>query len=125
MVTENSHQQSNSLQAEFGKKATDSHVGVSKPKVGGTLYRKDSSKTQMNITRTQLHEASWLFTQYGLAKPGWLRRQFISNQRRRKLLNQVLWEAGLDRYWCGLQCHSGDWSGELHKLWHQLNGVTQ
>ena len=96
--------------------------GAQTAKVGSTLYRKVAPKNEIIITRQQLSDVSWLFRQYDLTKPGWLRTKFISNQRRRKVLNGVLVEAGLDSSCCNASL-SSDWSGQLHSVWHQVNGV--
>jgi hypothetical protein len=92
-----------------------------KQELPSTLYRKVAPKNEIILSRTQLREATWLFTQYDMPKPGWLRTRFVINQRRRKLLNEVLWEASLDNCWCGPHCANNDWSGQLHKLWHLVN----
>lgn len=94
-----------------------------KPKQGSTLQRKVFSKSQIIITRPQLHEAAWLFKKYGLPKPGWLRERFRINQRRRRTLNGALREAGLDRVLCDSPVATQGWSGLLHTLWHQVNEV--
>ncbi len=87
-----------------------------------TLRCEVRAKSEVSLTRAQLNEATWLFKQYGLQKPGWLRTRFVVNQRRRKQLNEVLREAGLDSIWCGAHCDANDWSALLHRLWHTVNG---
>lgn len=96
--------------------------GTQRPKAGPTLQSKAVSKNEIIITRSQFREAAWLFKQYGLQKPGWLRTRFMNNQRRRKALNEVLREASLDQALCGSAAKK-DWSGLLHELWHQINEV--
>lgn len=88
-----------------------------------TSQRKASGKIEITITQKQLLAATWLFKQAGKQKPGWLRQKFHINQRRRKHLNYELWEAQLDKGYCGhVQDHDGFFS-PLHELWHQINGV--
>ncbi len=96
------------------------HSGQS-PKPPPTLHHKVARKNEIIITSQQLRETKWLFRQYGLQKPGWVRTRFINNQRRRKALNDILVEAGLDYRCCGPPVGS-DWAGQLHTLWHQING---
>jgi hypothetical protein len=87
-----------------------------------TLQHKVTAKSEVSLTHAQLREAAWLFKQYDLQKPGWLRTRFVVNQRRRKQLNEVLREAGLDSNWCGTRCDADNWSALLHSLWHSVNG---
>lgn len=93
------------------------------PVSGPTLQRKVSSKIEVTITHDQLIAIKWLFKQYELKAPGWLRQKFYINQRRKKCLNVELIDAQLDKAYCG---HGHDlevWDGLLHLLWHQINGV--
>jgi len=89
-----------------------------------TLQRKVKSKIEVNITRKQLNKAKWLFEQAGKRKPDWLRQKFHINQYRRKCLNTELAEAQLDEVYCGHAQNVEDWDGLLHRLWHQINGVS-
>lgn len=89
-----------------------------------TSQGKASPRTEIKLTGYQLRELAWLFAQYGQKKPGWLRRRYVTNQRRTKQLNQVLREAGLDGCWCATLSNNDDWDGTLHRLWHQVNGGT-
>jgi hypothetical protein len=107
-----------------GTKRTNYAPDTVRQELTPTLYRKAASKNEVILSHTQLREASWLFNQYDIPKPGWLRTRFVINQHRRKLLNEVLWEASLDGCWCGPQRVNNDWSGQLHKLWHAINGVS-
>jgi len=84
---------------------------------------KVSSKIEITITPKQLTAATWLFRQYDLKTPSWLRQKFHINQRRRKTLNVELIDAQLDRAYCGQTQNDLDWDGLLHQLWHQINGV--
>lgn len=98
--------------------ALSTHSQVLNP----TLQRKVSSKIEITLGREQFNETRWLFNQYGLKTPSWLRGKFLLNQSRRKCLNDNLREAQLDKVFCG-QCHDkDDWSGLLHSLWHDING---
>lgn len=92
------------------------------PEMDPTLQSKVSSRNEIVLTRKQLVEAKWLFKQCDIKKPTWLRRRTKLNQRRRKALNDVLREAGLDQTLCGTAA-TKDWSGLLHTLWHQVNEV--
>lgn len=119
---ENSHLKSSQQNQSQTSKPThyrDSEIGT---KHQLTSQRKVVSKNKIIITHAQLREATWLFKQYNLKKPGWLRRRFVVNQRRRKLLNDVLSEASLDQSLCKVSI-AKDWSGLLHALWHQINEV--
>ena len=93
-----------------------------KPKSAPTSQIKVKSKRQIIITKQQRYWAANLFKQYGLPIPGWLRTTFIINQRRRKLLNDILWEANLGSDFCGHCQSSDDFSYHLHCLYHCVNG---
>lgn len=87
-----------------------------------TSQRNVSPKIEITLGREQFNETRWLFKQYGQKTPSWLRGKFLLNQYRRKLLNDNLRDAQLDKAFCG-QCHDkNDWSGMLHSLWHDING---
>lgn len=95
--------------------------GYVQQELAQTLQSKVVEKSEVILTHAQLYEVAWLFKQYDIQKPGWLRRHFVINQRRRKQLNDVLREAGLDGNWCGKRCDTNDWSGLLHSVWHLVN----
>lgn len=95
------------------------------PKVSPTLQGKVSSKNKVTLTRTQYYWTSYLFKNYELKKPGWLRTQFKLNQRRLKQLNKLLWEAAVDKDYCGCCKDISDWSYHLHAVWHLINRVEQ
>jgi len=63
----------------------------------------------------------WLYKQYGLKVPTWLRRTFVLNQYRRKSLNDNLLEAQLDRAFCGKYTATNEWYDQLHSVWHDIN----
>jgi len=88
-----------------------------------TLQRKVPSKIEIKISPMQLAAAKWLFHQYELKPPTWLRQKFYINQRRRKTLNVELTDAQLNKVYCGHPQNDLDWDGLLHQLWHQINGV--
>lgn len=90
-------------------------------KVEPTLHRKAYKKSEIYITRRQLDEFTRLFKDYDLKKPGWLRQHFSLNNRRRKLLNQVLFEAGCNKSDCGVISESDNWFYLIHEIWHQIN----
>ena len=83
------------------------------------------NKNEIIICDAQFKEIKWLFSQYDIEKPGWLRRKFRINQRRRKCLNDVIGEAQLDRIYCDTECLNGDWSMQIHHIWHDINGVIR
>lgn len=103
-------------------KRPTTHVGQEKPKTGSVLQRRFPSKTEITLNPAQRREAAWLFKQYDRPKPRWLRKKFLIDKYRRKKLNNVLCLAGLDGYACGTPCANEDWSGEVHTLWHKING---
>lgn len=91
--------------------------------ISDTSYQmKVSSKIEINITRKQLSETTWLFRQYGKRKPDWLRQKFLIDQRRRKCLSMELVEAQLDRIFCDRYQNTDEWYDLLHLLWHEING---
>jgi hypothetical protein len=96
--------------------------GSSQSKVTPTLQPEVSTKNQIIITADELREVTWLFKQYGMLKPGWLRQRFVINQRRKKALNDVLRESGMEGLWCGKLCKTDDWVAQLHGVWHLVNG---
>lgn len=107
----------------FYSGSTNTPLTALKPTSEPTLQLKVKPKSEIIITRAQLYWATYLFKQYGLAKPHWLRRQFIINQRRRKLLNDVLYEANVGSDFCEQYTSTCDWSHHLHSFWHTVNGV--
>lgn len=105
----------------FDSGSTNTPPLALEPRIEPTLQRKVKPKSEIIITRVQLFWVTYLFKQYGLAKPHWLRRHFIINQRRRKLLNDVLYEANVGSDFCGQCTTTDDWSYHLHSLWHKCN----
>ncbi len=103
-------------------KRINTALGTQKQVSSTTSQRKVSPKIEITLGRQQFKETRWLFNQYGLKTPSWLRGKFLLNQYRRKCLNDNLREAQLDKVFCG-HCHDkNDWSGMLHSLWHDING---
>lgn len=86
-----------------------------------TSQSKVSPRIEIKLGRKQLYETQWLFTQYGLSKPTWLRGKFLLNQYRRKCLNDNFREAQLDQAFCGKCSNYEDWAGLLHGVWHDIN----
>ena len=113
------------------KTKTLNHVNVPKQPTGrpdtqrhvlpSGLQVKDRQKIEIMLSATQLKELSWLLKSYNTPKPGWLRRRFCINQRRRKLLNDALVESGCDSFMCGTITNTTDWSYDLHAIWHAIN----
>ncbi|MFZ2545063.1 MAG: hypothetical protein WAW80_03745 [Candidatus Saccharimonadales bacterium] len=95
-------------------------LSIPEPTLPGRL----SAKIEIIITHQQLQLATRLFLEAGKRKPGWLRQRFYINQRRRKLLNSELLEAGLDGDYCGSSQRSFEWDWQLHTLWHAINGTS-
>jgi len=90
-------------------------------KLGQTLQIEVHTKNEIIITAQQLLELTRLFKDGNEQKPGWLRRRFLLNQRRRKLLNHLLFEAGCDATVCGTLSANDDWFYALHTVWHLIN----
>ncbi len=88
------------------------------------LQFKDRVKSEIKLTRQQLNELTQLFKDYAKKKPGWLRQSFLINQRRRKLLNNVLADAGCDVLVCGTLSPGSDWFYSLHAGWHLINNQS-
>jgi hypothetical protein len=118
----NSYQQNSTKNTASYVVCDDDAQNIVAQESGTTLLIKVSSKNEIIISADQLREATWLFRQYGLVKPGWLRKQFLINQRRRKLLNDTFREAGMDGLWCGKLSKTDDWVSLLHGVWHEVNG---
>jgi len=95
------------------------------PILDATSQRMVQPRMEIQLNRRQFNETRWLFTQYGLKAPSWLRSKFLLNQYRRKCLNDNLREAQLDRAFCGSCNCLDDWCGLLHLLWHDINGVEK
>lgn len=66
-----------------------------------TSQREVKTKIVIKLGSGQFDTTRWLYKQYGLKTPTWLRRTFILNQFRRKSLNDNLLEAQLDKVFCG------------------------
>lgn len=105
--------------AESTNYAPDTQTAVLYP----TLQRKVINKIEIELSAEQFNWIRWLFMQYGQVKPGWLRRKFKLNQRRKKLLNDILREAQLDKVMCAQARGGKDWAYILHSVWHEVNGV--
>lgn len=116
-------EESRNQNKQNGLEYTKSASGHQTPIEDTTSQMKVSSKIEITITRKQLAAVTWLFRQYDLKKPSWLRQKFYINQHRRKCLNVELVDAQLDRAYCGHPQNDLDWDGLLHQLWHQINGV--
>ncbi len=99
--------------------APDTQTAVLDP----TLQRRVINKIEIKLSTEQFKWIRWLFMQYGQVKPGWLRRKFKLNQRRKKLLNDILREAQLDKVMCAQARGDEDWVCILHSVWHEVNGV--
>lgn len=99
--------------------APDTQTAVLDP----TLQRRVTNKIEIKLSAEQFSWIRWLFIQYGQVKPGWLRRKFKLNQRRKKLLNDILREAQLDKVMCAQARGGEDWACILHSVWHEVNGV--
>jgi len=117
---EESRNQNKQNSSEHTKSAPDHQTPIKDT----TSQMKVSSKIEITITPEQLSAAKWLFHQYELKPPTWLRQKFYINQRRRKTLNVELTDAQLDRAYCSHRQNPYDWDGHLHQLWHQINGVS-
>lgn len=79
-------------------------------------------KTKIVIKLCSRFESTrWLYKQYGLKSPSWLRRTFILNQFRRKSINDNLLEAQLDNAFCGKYAATDEWYDQLHSVWHDIN----
>ena len=114
-----SHSQNNNNPAEY----TDYADGSKKTALGTTSQRKVPPKNEISITCTQRKWVAYLYEQYGLKTPGWLRQKLRLNQRRVKNLNDVFWEATVDGDYCGRCNDTDDWSYHMHHVWHLANGV--
>jgi hypothetical protein len=116
------HQESSTENRTLGDERINSRTALLERKIGTTSQRKVKSKSEIIITRQQRYWAADLFKQYDLPIPGWLRTRFIINQRRRKLLNDILWEANVGSEHCGQCDKSDDCFYNLHCLWHIVSG---
>ena len=119
------HLETQHKNSQKNKKGMQHQVDTQTKILGATLFRKVQIQNEINITSITLRETKWLFEQYGHTKPGWLRRKFTVNQRRRKMLNDIMREAQLDKVYCSKCSCADDWAGTLHILWHQLNEVEK
>lgn len=117
----NSHLRNSQQNRSISSKRPRYNVNRPKPVKVSSLQIKDRPKIEIVISSQQLKEISWLLKSYEIAKPGWLRCYFRLNQRRRKLLNDVLVESGCDSFMCGTITDTKDWSHDLHAIWHAIN----
>jgi hypothetical protein len=86
-----------------------------------TSQRKVKTKIEIKLGYERFNTTRWLYNQYGLKTPTWLRRTFILNQFRRKSLNDNLLEAQLDNAFCGSYTATDEWYDQLHSVWHDIN----
>jgi len=120
-TTTNCHLESNDSNRYESKVRNNAAVNGLNAKAALTSQGNVKPKRQIIITKSQRYWAAYLFRQYGLPVPGWLRTSFKINQRRRKLLNDLLKEANLGKGYCGQCRQSDDWDYHLHSLWHRVN----
>jgi len=106
----------------LGDRCVNGRAALSERKLGSTLQRKVSSKNEIILTKEERKEAAWIFRQYDLPIPGWLRQRFLVNRKRRKIIKEVWSKAGLDGDFCWMLCSADDWSGAAHRVWHKANG---
>ncbi len=121
----NLHQESPSKNNQNGSVGILYAPDTQTPILNPASQREVSPKIEIKLGRKQLNETQWLFTQYGLKKPTWLRGKFLLNQYRRKCLNDNLREAQLDKAYCFKCTCADDWSSLLHSLWHEINKVDK
>lgn len=120
----NCHLESNgNNRSESNERNNTADNGI-KAKSAPTYQGKVKLKNEIIIGNKCRYWAADLFKQYGLPVPGWLRARFKINQRRRKLLNDWLWEANLGKEYCSQCQQSDDWDYWLHRLYHLVNGST-
>jgi hypothetical protein len=93
-----------------------------RPILAPTLQRRVKPRIVIKLGCKQFDYTRWLYKQYGLKTPGWLRRTFILNQYRRKSLNDNLREAQLDEVYCDKYAGTDEWCDQLHSVWHEING---
>lgn len=101
---------------------TNTQLLSSKEDLVRTLLLSSKDRTQINLSRQQLDSFIWLYRQYDIKKPGWLRCKFRINRLRKSELNRVLVEAGVDNRYCSNDSFSFDRFDYLHLAWHQING---
>ena len=97
---------------------------MQKPETASTSKRNVRRKNDIKITKTQRDWTAYLFRQYGIQVPGWLRTSFAINQRRRKLLNDIFRDANVDNGYCKQCVKQDDWSYHAHCVWHIVNEVS-
>ncbi len=119
---ENFKKESSTQNTQNGSEHTNSAPDYQTTIYETTSQMKVSSKIEITITSKQLGEIKWLFGQYGMRKPDWLRQKFYIDQRRRKSLNTELIEAQLDHVFCDRYHNTEEWYDLLHLLWHDING---
>ncbi len=110
---------------QINKEGMQQHVNTQTKILGATSLRKVYVKSEVVITGAELSKITLLFSDYGIKKPGWLRRKFRINQRRRKTLNDLLSDAGVDESYCGHCMDLIEWSALLHSVWHEINEVKK
>lgn len=82
---------------------------------------KAANKTLIELTVDEYSSLTMIMKDYGLARPAWLYKKFYTNQFRTKLLNSVLYEAGLDRQLCYENLDGNSWAINGHSVWHKIN----
>ncbi len=117
----NSHLKTTTLNHINAPKQPTGRLDTQRHILSSGLQIKDRQKIEILLSASQLKELSWLLKSYDTPKPGWLRRRFRINQRRRKLLNDALVESGCDSFMCGTITDVTDWSYGLHTIWHTIN----
>lgn len=118
------HLESKSRDQGLGDEGVNGRIAPPERKSGSTSQGKVKLKNEIVIGNQCRYWAADLFKQYGLPVPGWLRARFRINQRRRKMLNELLWEANVGHEYCG-HCQASDrWDYHLHCLYHIVNGSS-
>lgn len=120
---ENLHQESPSKNNQNGSGRIIYAPSTQTPILDPTSQRKVKTQMQVTLGRRRFNFTRWLYKQYGLKSPTWLRSKFLLNQYRRKSLNDNLREAQLDKAFCGKCTNTDEWYDQLHSVWHDINEV--
>lgn len=119
----NSKKESRNQNPQEGAGRINYAPDTQKPILDPTSQRKVKNQMQVTLGRRRFNFTRWLYKQYGLKTPSWLRSKFLLNQYRRKSLNDNLREAQLDKVFCGKCTDTDEWYDQLHSVWHDINEV--
>ena len=84
----------------------------------------EKNKKTLNLSIQCRKDIADLFRESYEPITKWLKGQIILNRSKIGTLSKKFSEAGVDKYWCQFSNGDETWSGDLHKIWHEIHGTS-